>query len=145
MRAKLNWSLASRRSPWRCFVMGEAQYRDWMVWRHQSLLRRKDELFEAERERRETEIRLARQREEKTRRDRLQKLLEDAAAYRQAEDIRQYVERVLSTVSDQAVGTAQEAVETWAAWARVQANALDPVKSGRFLRREEGPAGSGGL
>ena len=127
------------------FVMGEAQYREWKVWTHQNLLQRKDDLLEAERECRETEIRMAREREEKIRRDKLQKLLDDAAAYRQAEDIRQYVERVLSAVSYQSIDAAQEAVETWAVWARVQADVLDPVKCGRFLLREEDTAGSDGL
>ncbi len=51
------------------FVMGEVQYREWKVWTHQNLLQRKDDLLEAECEQRETEVRMAREREEKIRRD----------------------------------------------------------------------------
>jgi len=81
------------------------------------------------RRRREEAERKARERrlaEEKARREHL---FAQAQAWRTAQDIRGFVAQVLATAPD---AQAREDVERWATWALAEADALDPVASGRL-------------
>lgn len=114
-------------------VSGERQYRksrqglyEWMVERKANLLeeiqKRKEE---AERKERENLAAL-----EKARVD---QLLGDAAAFRQAADIRAFVADVEARFATGDVSVSQGELEAWHTWALAQAERIDPVRSGRFV------------
>lgn len=113
-------------------VSGEIKYRaevqhqyEWQVMRkaqaEQELIRRQQEAERQERER------LAR--EEKARIDRLRG---EANSFREANEIRGFVEAVVSACVRQNLGFG-ERLESWAKWAREQADKLDPIANGSFL------------
>jgi hypothetical protein len=60
------------------------------------------------------------------------RLLGEAAAFRQANDIRAYVETVRSANATAAPVSPKE-FDAWATWALAQADRIDPVRSKRFL------------
>ena len=113
-------------------VSGERHYRQSKEHHYQWLLKRKHDLEEKERQRIETEARLERERIEKARQARIQRLLDEASAHNQACNIREYVEKVLTSVKTSSSGYTQEQLLLWAEWARTQADDLDPIVSGRF-------------
>ncbi|MEW8436614.1 MAG: hypothetical protein AB2689_00510, partial [Candidatus Thiodiazotropha taylori] len=88
-------------------------------------------LEENERQRIETENQLELERVERLKQARIQRLLDDAAAHRQACEIRDYVSRVLTLIS-KSLSCDLENVEAWAEWARAQADLLDPITTGHF-------------
>ena len=51
---------------------------------------------------------------------------------RQACDIRMYIDQVLAAVEKSSLPKSQEELMSWAQWARVQADDLDPIVSGSF-------------
>jgi len=112
-------------------LMGERQYRGHTEYQYQNLVDRKAELEEKERQRIEAEARLERERVERLKQARIQRLLDEAAAHRQACDIREYVDRVLTSLPMSLSGYRENA-EAWAEWAREQADALDPITTGRL-------------
>lgn len=112
-------------------LMGERQYRDHKHYQYKSLVERKAKLEEAERQRIEAQARMERERIERLRQARVQRLLDESAAYRQACDIRGYVNQVLASVPFESAADREKA-EAWAEWARGQADFLDPIISGRF-------------
>jgi hypothetical protein len=112
-------------------LMGERRYRGHKEYQYRNLVERKAELEEKERQRIETEARLERERVERLRQARIQRLLDEAAAHRQACDIREYVGRVLTSLPMSSPGDREKA-EAWAEWAREQADALDPITTGHL-------------
>ena len=84
--------------------------------------RRKKE--EAERKEQERKVRLEQ--------ERINRLLADAAALRQACDIRAYVQAVrqINETSRNSIG--DDAFTEWEQWALAQADRIDPVASGKF-------------
>lgn len=112
-------------------LMGERQYRGHKAYQYQYLVDRKAELEEKERQRIETEARLERERKERLKQARIQRLLDEAAAHRRACDIREYVSCVLASLPMSTAGDREKA-EAWAEWAREQADALDPITTGRL-------------
>lgn len=103
-------------------------------------MERKAELEEQERQRileaqpKEAE-RLARI--EKARVDRL---LGEATALRQANDIRAYADAVRAITSNSAISSSPEELERWCGWALAQADRIDPVRSKSFLNPgDDGP------
>ena len=105
---------------------GEISHHRWLIERKAQILRDLQEQ-EAEAKRKlEEKQRLV----EKAKTDRL---LREAAAFRQARDIRQYVADVLATLQADSAIEEQEAAKRWATWALVEANRIDPVASGKFL------------
>lgn len=115
-------------------VLGEEEYRERQLshhkWRLEDQARRRAEMQkqkeEAERKERE---RLAA--EEKARVDRL---LGDAAALHQADQIRTYVTAVYNRPQTSQDRPLTEAFARWRDCALQQADRIDPVKSGRFLQ-----------
>lgn len=105
-------------------VTAEVEFRDDELRRHNWLISRKEQLIENERKRIEEEQRREREQIEAARKARYDGLLLDAAAHRQAEDIRTYVRSVDAAKS--ALDDTAE-VNEWVAWALSQADAIDPI------------------
>lgn len=105
-------------------VTAEVEFRDDELRRHSWLISRKEQLIENERKRIEEEQRRERERVEADRKARYDGLLLDAAAHRQAEDIRTYARSV--DAARNALNNSAEADE-WVAWALSQADAIDPI------------------
>lgn len=105
-------------------VTAEVEFRDDELRRHTWLISRKEQLIENERKRIEEEQKRERERIEADRKARYDGLLLDAAAHRQAEDIRAYARSVGA-----AKGSLQDGsdVDRWLAWALAQADDIDPV------------------
>lgn len=75
-----------------------------------------------ERERKEREL------QEKLARERVGRLLAQAKSLRRAKDIREYVDAALLRISE--VKSSDAETREWAAWARREADRIDPVKNG---------------
>lgn len=105
-------------------VTAEVEFRDDELRRHNWLISRKEQLIENERKRIEEEQRRERERNEADRKARYDGLLLDAAAHRQAEDIRAYARSV-----DAAKNVLNDTIDVdeWVAWALSQADAIDPI------------------
>ena len=56
-----------------------------------------------------------------------------AIAYREAEDIRAYVNSVLASSNGSSGPPEEKHLREWVAWARLQADEIDPIKGQRFL------------
>lgn len=117
-------------------VAGEVQYRQGELSRHKWLIERKARLIEEARRRKEEEERKERERRIAEEKMRVDRLLAEAAAFRQASDIRAYVDlvREASRTSPDLAG--REELEAWASWALAHADRIDPVRSKRFLATE---------
>jgi len=108
-------------------VAGEHLHRKWLeqqaAWarQRQEEAEREAKRRKAEEERRERE-RIAAL--EKAKRDALRR---DAKAWREANDIRAYVEAVRRSAAS------PESIEDWARWALLEADRIDPIVSGRAL------------
>ena len=105
-------------------VTAEVEFRDDELRRHNWLISRKEQLIENERKRIEEELKRERERNEADRKARYDGLLLDAAAHRQAEDIRAYA---LKVASERAAVDNAEAIDEWVAWALRQADDIDPI------------------
>lgn len=109
-------------------VAGEHLHRKWLeqqaAWarQRQEEAEREAKRRKAEEERRERE-RLAAL--EKAKRDALRR---DAKAWREANDIRAYVEAIRRSEAS------PESTEEWARWALLEADGIDPIVSGRALK-----------
>ena len=114
-------------------VAGEMQYRQGRLAHHEWLVKRKAELEEEERQRREEKARREREARIKAEKARIDRLLGEAAAFRQAAEIRAYVEDVRRANSASSEPVAEEELEAWCAWALAEANRIDPVLSRQFL------------
>jgi hypothetical protein len=114
-------------------VAGEMQYRELVQHQYQCLIERKAEREKEARRRKEEEERRERERQIKAQKERVERLLSDASALRQAADIRTYVETVLALNASASDPLPLEKVEAWAAWALAEADRIDPIRSGRFL------------
>ena len=119
-------------------LAGEVQYRQSEVSNHRWLVERKAQLIEEARKRKEEEERKEREQRIREERMRVERLLGEAAAFRQANDIRAYVTLVRETSRSSAEPVSQEELEAWAAWALAQADRIDPVRSRKFLAAEPG-------
>jgi len=113
-------------------MMAEARHRTSAEDHHKWLLKRRADAEEdlrrevAERERKAREL-LAKQAKE-----RVDRLLSQAAALAQADTIRSYVAMVRSRRSEMDSSNAD--IEVWAAWALAEADRIDPV-NGRTVER----------
>lgn len=100
---------------------------EWRVQRKAQLEEEaREQQLQAEREQREHQLRLEQAR--------IDRLLDEAAALRRANDIRAYVDAVRLTVARDTVSVSGDKVEQWSRWALAEADRIDPVKSGRFLQ-----------
>jgi hypothetical protein len=114
-------------------VAGESQYREWLQRRYEWYLEEKARLEEAERRRKEEEERRERERQIQAQKERVERLLNEASALRQADEIRSYVEAVRSANAAASDPLPPEKIEAWATWALSEADRIDPIRSGRFL------------
>lgn len=115
-------------------VAGELKYRNSLAWQRDWLIERKADLIEqakrrAEEERRRLEEELARRQQA-----RIDRLLAEATALQQARTIREYVDAVRLSVAESGASGAGFEVDDWAVFALEQADRIDPVLSGAYLR-----------
>ncbi|HEY4135522.1 MAG TPA: hypothetical protein VGO34_09925 [Alphaproteobacteria bacterium] len=114
-------------------VAGEMQYRTGEERKHIWLVERKAALIEEAHKRKVEEERQARERRAKAEKARVDRLLAEAVAYRQALDIRAYVTTVTQENDKARDPVPVEALTKWAEWALKQANRIDPVLTKAFL------------
>lgn len=119
-------------------VTGERQYRELLQHRYEWHLKQKAELEEKARRRKEEEERRERERQIKVQKERVDRLLNEASALRQAADIRAYVEAVRAANASASDPLPQEKIKAWATWALAEADRIDPIRSGRFLSQING-------
>jgi hypothetical protein len=113
-------------------VGAEASYRRGLVHNRDWIIERKA-AAEAELKRRQEEAeRQARELQERLARERLARLLSQAKALDRANQIRTYVETVLLQVDEMRIAPAD--LDRWAAWAREEADRIDPVKNGTIVQ-----------
>lgn len=115
-------------------VHGERKYRERAESHYRCLVQRKTEQELAKRKAEEERLRLEQQRKISEEKARIDRLLGEAAALRQAQDIRQYVASVRDLVSAELLQHPKSAMDEWAKQALEQADRIDPVKNGSFLR-----------
>lgn len=114
-------------------VLGEMRYRLVEQHRFKWMVGRKADLIEEARQRREEEARQAREKRIRAEKVRINRLLGEAAALRQARDIRTYVEEVRALSAGSGAEVAPAELDAWSAWALAQAARIDPVQSGAYL------------
>ena len=115
-------------------VLMEQRYRDSRVHHHEWLIERQAAAVKAaEQARIEAENR-ERERIKKLEQERVEQLLADADQLRQAQAIRAYVAEVAELYGSQSAPTEGATFHEWRAWALAQADRIDPVKNGRFLK-----------
>lgn len=122
-------------------VTAELQLREHAIRQHQHRAERKADLLERERKAREEAERKERERQVRLAQARIDRLLGDAASFRQASDIRLYVATMAKRAANQDAA-AREAFERWRDWALAQADLIDPSLGEAFVRSMDDPAES---
>jgi len=124
-------------------VLGEEQYRERQLshhkWRLEDRVRR---IAEAKKQKEEAE-RKERERIAALEKARVNRLLGEAGSLHQAEQIRSYVSVVEQRLKQSPGDGEPESFARWKAWALAQADRIDPVKSGQFLKGFEDTVISG--
>lgn len=115
-------------------VSAEIHYREGAIRAHQWRIEQKAQLEEQARRRQTEAERKERERQEALQRQRVQRLLGEAIALRNAQAIREYVDEVRDEVSRSLPSISREDVDAWATWALAQADGIDPVRSRAFLQ-----------
>ncbi|WOH53839.1 hypothetical protein [Bradyrhizobium sp. sBnM-33] len=82
------------------------------------------------------------EREEQEYRERVEqakidRLLDEAVALRQAMDIRAYVDAVRAVLAHETTSISAEKLERWSKWALAAADHIDPVRNAHFIRAFE--------
>jgi hypothetical protein len=113
-------------------VAGELQYRSSRLSAYNWRKERKAALEEQRHKEAEEARRRERERQEKLERARIERLLSQAAALRQATEIRTYVQSISNTNSTAAAPVAQEEFISWQQWALTQADRIDPTLNGTW-------------
>ena len=114
-------------------IAGETQYRELLQRHYEWLLQEKMRLEKEARRRKEEEERRERERQIQVQKERVERLLNEASALRQADEIRSYVEAVRAANAAASDPLPPEKIEAWATWALAEADRIDPIRSGRFL------------
>ena len=114
-------------------VCAELQYRHQVRSQYEWRIERKKDLEERARREKAERERQERERQAELQRQRVERLLREADALRQARAIRQYVEEAQAELSRSVVDVSTHELEAWAGWALRQADAIDPVRSRAFL------------
>jgi hypothetical protein len=114
-------------------LRGEESYRDSCQHRYEWLVERKADLIRRIQEEKEEAERQERERIRQMERARIDRLLGEAAALRQATDIRTYVAAVRERCEEHSGVVGKEQLTAWAEWALREADRIDPVSSKRFL------------
>ena len=113
-------------------VLAELNYRQKEVGHHKWLVQRKQQIIEGRRQRHEEAIRAAAEARVKAEKARVDRLLGEAAAFRQAQDIRGYVDAARNSNVGAVVPVPKDQFEEWARWANENADRIDPVLSRAF-------------
>ncbi|RVG14948.1 hypothetical protein [Sinorhizobium meliloti] len=114
-------------------VVGENTCRAREISHYQWLVRHKADLIErAKRDKDEAE-KAERERRIKEEQARVDRLLSEAKALRQAEEIRGYVASVRRLNEQSTDPASEDELTNWALWALEQADRIDPVRSRHFL------------
>jgi hypothetical protein len=114
-------------------AVAELKYREGCVRQFEWRVKRKSE---REEELRQRQIELKRQERERLQRleqARIDRLLDEAASLRRATDIRAYVQAARE-VAEVGIDAMNEEIERWARRALAEADRIDPVRNGRFLK-----------
>lgn len=114
-------------------VAGEVKYREQVIASHEWRLKWRASQREERKRKAAEAARRERERLAELEAAKLDGLLADARSYREAEDIRAYIATVLQR---DLPAEDREEVRSWADWALDIADRRDPVKAGRYLRRE---------
>jgi len=114
-------------------VCAELHYRHQVQSQYEWRIERQKHLEERARREKAERERQERERQAGLQRQRVERLLREADALRQARAIRRYVEEVRAEVSRYRAGVSARELEAWAGWALGQADAIDPVRSRAFL------------
>lgn len=113
-------------------IAGELRYREHLEREYRWRVERKAELEEEARQQRAEEERLARERQRKAEKARLDRLLADAAAWRQASEVRAFVAAVRAKRARECDPLRSDELERWAGWALSRAEELDPLSRAAF-------------
>lgn len=113
-------------------VAGESFYRSRVVHRREWHIERKVELEKKGQERIREETRKAEERRIQLEKARVDHLLGQATALRQATEIRAYVEAIRKANRIVPDPMSEEEFKIWEGWALAQADRIDPVKSGFY-------------
>lgn len=113
-------------------VAGEAFYRTTQLHRHEWRVERKAELEKKERERLAEEVQKAEERHIRNEQARIDHLLTQAGALKQATEIRTYVQAILAANKNAPAPMSAAELKTWQEWVLAQADRIDPVKSGAY-------------
>ena len=97
-------------------LTAEIRYRERAIHQYQWRVERKAELEEEERQRKLEAERAEKERQKRIEQARIDRLLRDAAAFRQAGEIRKYVETIRLTQSRDGMSSSEE-FERWSQWA----------------------------
>jgi hypothetical protein len=106
-------------------VAGEYQFREDAQHRYEWILKRKAQLIEEARRQKEEAERRERERPLQLEKERIDRLLGDAAALRQARDIRSYVEAMKALCAGDPSQVGAEDLRIWEEWALSQADRID--------------------
>lgn len=79
-------------------------------------------------------VRKEKERQERLERERVDRLLGEAASLARAQEIRRYVGEVREANAASTDPMPVDEIEAWAAWALQQADRIDPVRSGAFRK-----------
>jgi len=109
-------------------VEAESRYRQTLVDRRQWIIEQKIKAEAEQVRRKEERERKERELQEKLARERVGRLLAQAKSLRRATDIRDYVDAALLRAAE--VQLSDSEANDWAAWARKEADRIDPVKNG---------------
>lgn len=119
----------------RLLIAADLQLREYWQRHHEWRVQERERLLEEERLAKERSEREERERQEQLARERVECLLDEAEALKNAETIRGYVARVRQLASER--GHDAASIESWAAWALSVADRLDPVRTGAFMVHHE--------
>lgn len=110
-------------------VAGEMQYREHLIWVYEESVRRREEMRQAEIKRRLDEEKAECERLIRLEAGRLKRLTDSAEDLRKAQSIR----RLVASVTEEAAQDIEaERIERWRQWALLQADKIDPLKTGRI-------------
>lgn len=114
-------------------VAGELQYRDLLRQHYEWSVQQQRREEEEARRKQEEAARQERERLVKEQQDKIDRLLGEAMALRQATDIRVYVETVIARMKCENDPLKLKKLHGWASWALAEADRIDPIKSEQFL------------
>ncbi|NKM12095.1 hypothetical protein GFL85_13810 [Rhizobium laguerreae] len=114
-------------------VAGENTCREREISHYHWLVKYKADLIERAKREKEAAEQAERERRIKEEKARVDRLLSEAKALREAEEIRAYVASVRKLNENSIDPVSEDELTNWALWALEQADRIDPVRSRRFL------------